>query len=64
MFFRILFISLVSWAVVKLFRMLTGKRNRASRPFQRKTQSKSYDGRAVDAQFEEVDDTDHSRNDA
>lgn len=64
MFFRILLISLVSWAVVKLFRMLTGSNRRPGSPFQQRPKGKSYEGRAVDAQFEEVDDSANSRNDA
>jgi hypothetical protein len=63
MFFRILLISLISWAVLKFFRYLTGKKKRPSGPFQRNTRRKPYEGRAVDAQFEEVDDPSGARND-
>jgi hypothetical protein len=63
MFFRMLLISLVSWAVFKLFRILTGSRRRASAPFQQNTRRRSYEGKAVDAQFEEVDGNDGTRND-
>ncbi|MFZ1731317.1 MAG: hypothetical protein WBQ23_07765 [Bacteroidota bacterium] len=63
MFFRILLISFISWAAVKLFRILTGKKRPAAAPFRQNTSRKSYDGQAVDAQFEEVDDTSDTRHD-
>ncbi len=57
MFFRILLISIISWGIIKLYRILTGSRGRGSGQFRQTAQRRGYDGRAVDAQFEEVDDT-------
>ncbi|MBE0645326.1 MAG: hypothetical protein IH600_14685 [Bacteroidetes bacterium] len=61
MFFRILLISIISWGIMKLYRILTSSRRRgpaASRP---NGNQRSYDGRAVDAQFEEIDDETKTR---
>ncbi len=63
MFFRILLISFISWGIFKLYRILTGRRRPGPAPFQQERARHGYDGRAVDAQFEEVDDAPNSRSD-
>jgi hypothetical protein len=56
MLFRIFLIGMISWAIFKLYRILTGRRGGVS-PFQRGTRPRRYEGKAVDADFEDLDDT-------
>ncbi|MCB2205446.1 hypothetical protein KQI65_11920 [bacterium] len=59
MLFRFIFIAIISWLVYSLFRRLFGgsQRSSASRgPFQRTARKRRFDGQAVDADFEELDD--------
>jgi len=63
MFFRIFLIGMISWAIFKLYRLLTGGRRGAS-SFQRAPRNGRYDGKAVDAQYEEVDDSSGTQGDS
>lgn len=54
MFFRILLIAMIVWGIFRLYRMLTGKG--AATPFKRPARPKRYQGKAVDAEFEDLDD--------
>lgn len=56
MFFRILLIGMISWAIFKLYRILIGSGTRGASAFQRGSQNGRYKGKAVDAQFEELND--------
>ncbi|GEM_PF-2172750 len=59
MLFRIIFIAVIGWFVFRLFRMLTGAsrgRQRPRNPFESTRRRKNFDGKAVDADFEELDD--------
>ncbi|MBN1447663.1 MAG: hypothetical protein JXA28_07010 [Bacteroidetes bacterium] len=57
MLFRILLFALIGWFIYRIYRRLTGSSSPggASRnPFQRSR--RHFDGKAVDADFEELDD--------
>ena len=55
MFFRILLIAMISWGILKLYRILTGKGGGKASTFQRRSQPRRYQGTAVDADFEDID---------
>lgn len=55
MFFRIFLIGIVSWAIFKLYRLLTGGRGQGPSRFYRASQPRRYQGKAVDAEFEDLD---------
>ena len=59
MLFRLIIMAAVGWFIYTLFRRLTGAgRKSASRsaPFSRPQRKKRFDGTAVDADYEELDD--------
>ena len=53
MFFRMFLIAIIGWGIFKLYRLLTGKS--APAPFRRAARPKRYEGKAVDAEFEDLD---------
>lgn len=55
MFFRIFLIGIISWAIFKLYRLLTGGRGSGPTRFYRAPQPRRYQGKAVDAEFEDLD---------
>ncbi|MDX9757610.1 MAG: hypothetical protein RBU27_00470 [Bacteroidota bacterium] len=65
MIFRLFLIAIVGWAMVKLYRLLTGGAAAARRGGtfggRRNASTRRYDGKAVDAEFEDLDNTNDSR---
>ena len=59
MLFRIILFAAIGWFIFRIFRMLTGAsrgRQRPRNPFEATRRRKNFDGKAVDADFEELDD--------
>jgi hypothetical protein len=59
MIFRLIFMVAIGWLVYSLIRRLTGAKRKTSgpsNPFRRSSRKSRFDGRAVDADFEELDD--------
>lgn len=65
MIFRLFLIAIVGWAMVKLYRLLTGgsatMRRGGAFGGRRTPSSRRYEGKAVDAEFEDLDNTNDSR---
>ncbi len=59
MLLRLLIILSIGWFIYTLYRRLTGAKRRTGggkNPFQRSPGKSRFDGKAVDADFEELDD--------
>lgn len=59
MIFRLIFMIAIGWFIYTLFRRLTGSGRRSAgsaNPFRRTTRKSRFDGKAVDADFEDLDD--------
>ncbi|MDT8322564.1 MAG: hypothetical protein RRA94_00530 [Bacteroidota bacterium] len=59
MIFRLIFMIAIGWLVYRLFRRFTGAGRRSggtANPFRRSSRKSRFDGKAVDADFEELDD--------
>jgi hypothetical protein len=58
MILRLIFMIAIGWLIYTLFRRLTGAKRRApgaANPFRRSSRKSRFDGKAVDADFEELD---------
>lgn len=59
MLLRLIFIAVIGWFIFRLYRLLTGTsrgQRRPRNPFESSRRRKNFDGKAVDAEFEELDD--------
>lgn len=57
MIFRIILFGMIGYIIFKLYRKLVGG-SRPSSPFRKTKRRRGYNGQAVDARFEEINDDD------